>query len=89
LRRSGEQGVYGEPCEFINTCDPGLFCANQESVPGCAGSTGCCTDLCDLGSDDPDSQCTGVAQGQVCVPWYELGQAPPMFVDVGACALPP
>ena len=28
---SGEMGVYGDPCEYINVCDPGLFCASAES----------------------------------------------------------
>ena len=39
---SGEAGAYGDPCEYINVCDPGLFCANPENVPGCQAG-GCCS----------------------------------------------
>jgi hypothetical protein len=28
---SGELGAYGDACEFINVCDPGLFCAGPSS----------------------------------------------------------
>lgn len=78
---SGESGAHGDPCEYINACDPGLFCANPEAVPGCAG-TGCCSEFCDL-SDPmcPDTE-------QECIAWFEDGATPPGLEDVGACALP-
>jgi len=84
----GEMGAYGEGCEFLNVCDPGLFCANPDAVPNCAGAAGCCSEFCDLSDADPDSMCTGAAGGQICTPWYEEGQAPPGFESVGACAIP-
>jgi hypothetical protein len=83
---SGETGLYGDPCEFINVCDPGLFCANAETVPGCTGSLGCCSEFCDLESAEGDAQCSGVAGGQACVPWSEDPQ--PGLESVGACVIP-
>jgi len=89
---SGDMGAYGDPCEFINVCDPGLVCLDESSQPPglpCEGSLGCCTELCDITDPLGSLQCTGVAQGQQCVPWYEEGNAPAGLEHVGACALPP
>ncbi|MEM9453141.1 MAG: ribulose phosphate epimerase [Myxococcota bacterium] len=82
---SGETGAAGDPCEFINACDPGLTCTVAENVPGCMGA-GCCTEFCDLTEVDPDAACTQAGQG--CVSWFEKGNAPPMLDHVGFCALP-
>jgi hypothetical protein len=81
---SGEEGSYGNACAFLNVCDPGLFCATAESVPGC-NSAACCSEFCDL--NDP-GVCSGAVGGQECVAWYEEGQAPPGFEHIGACAIP-
>lgn len=79
---SGDSGAIGDPCEFINACDPGLFCADAASVPGC-GSSGCCSSYC---SDGDDTVCLA---GQACVPWYQPGDAPDdCLATVGACANP-
>lgn len=78
----GESVGYGDPCEFANSCDPGLACMPGESVPGC-GSPGCCSDICDLG--EPDSQCMGFADGAQCLPYYD--DPPPGAEHVGACQL--
>jgi len=83
----GEDGAYGEACAFINVCDPGMFCANPEAVPNCA-SEGCCSPFCDMSDPDAGAACPGAAGGQECVAWYEEGQAPPGFENVGACAIP-
>jgi len=83
---SGEDGAPGQPCEFLNACDPGLFCANAEAVPDCMGSGGCCSEFCDLTEPDPDAGCS--LMGQTCTPWFEEGTAPPDLEHVGACALP-
>lgn len=88
---SGDAGGYGDPCEFINVCNPGLICLDASTVPpgeACEGAAGCCTEVCDL--DDPlgDLQCAGAADGQTCQPWYSGGTAPPGLENVGACALP-
>ncbi|MCR9159699.1 MAG: ribulose phosphate epimerase [Nannocystaceae bacterium] len=80
---SGEDGGgIGDPCEFINACDPGNYCANAAVVPDCAGATGCCSEFCDL--DDP--MCTPAEQE--CIPWFEEGATPPGYESVGACAIP-
>ncbi len=85
---SGEMGLFGDPCEFINVCDAGLFCAPADVVPDCTATQRCCTSFCDLGEPDPGASCPGAAGGQDCVPWFDEGQAPPGFDDVGACAIP-
>jgi len=85
---SGEMGAYGDPCEFINVCDPGLFCLDASAVPNCAGAIGCCSEACDITDPAGDMQCSGAAEGQPCQPWYEEGAAPPGYEDGGACALP-
>ena len=79
---SGDGGAPGDPCEYLNACDPGLFCANAEVVPGCAGAVGCCSEFCDL----TDPMCS--LMGQTCQPWFEVGAEPPGLENVGGCALP-
>lgn len=88
---SGDMGGYGDPCEFINACDPGLLCLDASTVPAgqaCEGEAGCCTEICDLSDPAGDLQCAGAAGGQLCQPWYEPGAAPAGYENVGACALP-
>ncbi len=82
---SGDGGNYGDPCAFINVCSYGLFCAAPETVPNCQGGDGCCSPYCDL--SEPNT-CPGMDEGQVCVPWYAEGAAPPGQEDIGACAIP-
>jgi len=83
---SFDLGAYGDPCEYFNVCDPGLFCALADIVPGCAGAIGCCTEYCDLSAPSPNDACSG--PGTECIPFYEEGAAPPGFEALGACALP-
>lgn len=83
-----DSGSYGDPCGFVNVCDPGLFCAGASAVPDCQGAQGCCSEFCDANAPDGASACSGAAGGQACVPWYEEGQAPPGYEDVGACVIP-
>jgi len=80
---SGDIGAPGDECEFINVCDPGSACVNAELVPDCMGATGCCSAFCDVTMDPPPC-----LSGQECTPWYEAGQAPPGYENVGVCALP-
>jgi hypothetical protein len=83
---SGDMGAYGDPCEFINVCDPGLVCLGAEAVPGgCGGAFGCCTPLCDV--TQPNT-CPGAAEGQICQRWYEPGEAPVGLENVGVCTVP-
>ncbi len=79
---SGDMGIPGDPCEFVNMCDPGAFCAATEFVPGCV-TGGCCTSYCEVG--DPMPPCL---PGQICAPYYPDGEAPPGYELVGACAVP-
>jgi len=80
---SGELGLFGDPCEAINVCDAGMFCAAPQLVPGCEGASGCCSSFCDLEDDGP---CPG--DGQQCVGWFDEGQAPPGAETLGACIIP-
>ncbi len=67
------------PCDFINTCDPGLACVDSGSIAACGGeATGCCTPFCDL--DAP--VCPGDTQ---CTTFFEEGEAPPGLEDLGIC----
>lgn len=92
---SGDGGAYGEPCEFINVCDPGLICVDVSYVPPglpCELESACCTEVCDLADPLGDLQCAGAAEGQVCQPWYEgyeEAEAPPGYENLGVCTLPP
>jgi hypothetical protein len=85
---SGGMGFYGQECNFINVCQPGLYCAPPELVPDCAGGFGCCSPFCDVSDPLSSAACPGSADGQECVPWYAEGEAPPGFEDVGACGIP-
>jgi hypothetical protein len=83
-------GAYGEPCNLVNECDPGLVCATAAAVPGCAEQSAgsCCTEYCDTSAADPDAQCMGQADGQVCTPAYGEMTPPPGYENVGVCGIP-
>lgn len=85
LNASGDMAPYGTECQYVNSCNQGLFCAAAEAVPGCAGSQGCCSEFCDV--NQPNT-CSGMGGGQECVPWFAMGDAPPGYEDVGGCAIP-
>jgi hypothetical protein len=75
---------YGEACEFLNGCAPGLVCMGDEPIPGCEI---CCSSYCDLALGNPDAQCPDQALGQTCVPWFRSGRAPEGLENVGVCAM--
>lgn len=80
---SGDSGAVGDPCEFINACDTGTLCLDAAAVPGCAGATGCCSSMCEIGDD------TSCLAGQACVGYYEGGQAPDAcWAQTGVCTIP-
>ena len=83
---SGDAGAYGDSCEFVNVCDPGLVCLDASDVPGCESAIGCCSPLCDVTQPTTGP---GAAEGQTCQPWYAEGTAPPGYENVGACVLDP
>lgn len=85
----GDGGLVGEPCDFVNECDPGAFCAYPGAVPGCAGGNGCCTPYCDAGAEV--DTCDAIVPGTVCTPWFEEGQAPRSCIGehtIGVCIAP-
>ena len=85
---SGDLGAFGDACEFINVCDPGMICLDPSVVPPglpChEGAVGCCTPFCVVGS----SSCSELDPAMECAPWYEDGHAPPGFEFTGVCVLP-
>lgn len=84
LDASGEEGQAFDPCEFINACDPGLFCANPANGSECdSQAIGCCLPFCDLADPGP---CPGVQQE--CLAWYAEGAAPPGLENTGFCGIP-
>jgi hypothetical protein len=85
---SGDGGAAGDPCEYINACNAGLFCASAAVVPNCQAASGCCTEFCDLDDPDPASYCSASGQGAECIPWFDEGTSPPDYTHVGACVLP-
>ncbi len=84
LSTSEPPGGYGESCEFLATCEPGLFCIDAEQLPNCE-SAGCCTAFCSL-DGDPSVECPEFPQTQ-CRPAYEEGSAPPGHESLGYCAI--
>ena len=84
---SGDMGAPGDPCEFINVCDPGSFCLGAAAITTCE-SAGCCVPACDL--DDPlaDETCAAFDPGTSCEAWYASDQAPQGYEDVGVCVVP-
>ena len=82
---SGESGALGNPCEFINGCDPGLICLDATYLPDCEGD-GCCMSFCDLTDEDP---CPGSPPSISCFPWTQIdddGEVDPCVnPNLGAC----
>ena len=84
LDASGDAGQAFDPCEFANTCDPGLTCADPAFAKECDPmASGCCLPFCDL------TMPTCPGDGLTCAAWFEPGKAPPGLENVGLCRLPP
>lgn len=84
----GGETAPGQPCEYVNVCESGAFCADATRIPGCENNIGCCSIYCDPTGDDP---CEAILPGTVCVPWYEEGQDPGRCVGetlTGVCLSP-
>ena len=77
---SSGDGQYGDPCSLH--CAQGLACVGSKYVPGCQADS-CCTPWCSTSTPDP---CPG--EGQACVPWYDEGDAPEGYEDLGLCRAP-
>jgi hypothetical protein len=78
---SGDVGALADPCEFFNTCDPGLACVAASTFADCTGAA-CCTPYCDL--EAPSCPLPELD----CAPFFEPGQAPWGYEDVGVCLSP-
>lgn len=82
---SGDAGQTNDPCEFANSCDPGLACLDAASASSaCAlGSFGCCQPFCKF----PNTPCPN--PDQKCIQWFDpMQDIPPGMEDVGVCAIP-
>jgi hypothetical protein len=77
---SGDGGAVGDDCQFANACDDGNVCLSGDVVSGCDGPS-CCSTFCDLSQPDP---CGPL--GMQCHAWFEQGEAPAGFEDLGVCA---
>jgi hypothetical protein len=87
LDASGEEGQQHDPCMFANSCDPGLLCLDATAADECDPMAWeCCQPFCDLSDPDADKKCGGA--GQVCNPYFEMGEAEPEYENVGYCAIP-
>jgi hypothetical protein len=81
----GESGGIGEPCEFINVCDPGLVCLGKDNLPACDGASGCCSPVCDTSVVDT---CDAIMPGTACTPWFGDDASRCANTNVGVCAAP-
>lgn len=80
---SGEEGQEFDACEWANGCDPGHVCLSPDAASECDPmAVGCCIAFCDLSMPT----CNG--QNAECLPWYEMGNAPPGEENVGICVIP-
>jgi hypothetical protein len=86
---SGDDGAPGDPCNFINDCDPGSACIDPAAHTTCAGGSGCCSPYCDHTLPDADMLCAALDPNQLCEPWFSPGSAPEGLENVGVCAIPP
>jgi len=83
---SGVEGQVNDPCEFTNSCDPGLVCRDTATASSACqqGPTGCCTPYCKF----PGAPCPN--PDQACVQWFDpMMPIPPGDEDIGVCAIPP
>jgi hypothetical protein len=85
---SGDQGAFGDPCQFINSCDPGLVCLSDSVFSNCQGAVGCCSTFCDVSDPTSDAMCAALDPGMSCEPWYQPGMVPLGYEDLGACSVP-
>ncbi len=72
-------GNDGDPCNTIQSCNPGLIC--RSGTAGCPMDGACCTPVCEIGGPDicPDPS-------EECV--QALDDPPPGLMNVGYCGVP-
>lgn len=78
--KSGDEGQLFDPCQFSNSCEPGLYCGPTFASPECMQSDvlGCCTPICELGGSCP--------AGTDCAAVWDPPH--PDYPDVGVCVAP-
>lgn len=66
---AGSDGSYGQPCDRVQSCAPGLTCRSAAEVGACKdkGEGRCCTQMCDLNA--APSQCSRA--GESCKAIFE------------------
>ncbi len=72
-------GEQGDACEFVNVCEPGLFCMPGTLLPG-SQHPSACTTVCDVSSPS----CPG---GLDCIAFFAEGNAPAGSENVGVCGV--
>ncbi|MCY1010225.1 hypothetical protein OV079_32590 [Nannocystis pusilla] len=81
---SGEEGQVFDPCEYVNTCDSGLYCVQPKLAGECdPQALGCCLPFCDTSLANT---CPG--QGQECLSWWGEDPPKPGLEKLGLCGLP-
>lgn len=73
-------GNDGDPCNTIQSCNPGLIC--RGGTAGCEMDGACCTPVCEISG--PPEQCVDASED--CIP--ALDNPPPGLEDVGYCGVP-
>jgi len=80
-------GAKYSPCEINEQCDLGNGCFSVLLSPQCdQGAAGCCMPFCDI--DQPEKWCS-VRNGEKCVPYYEGGETPDGYENLGVCSVGP
>ena len=74
----------GDSCAYANGCSPGFICITGDYVQNC-NKNACCTAFCDT---TLPNTCAG-NPAVTCIPFYEVGTAPPGYEDVGICGITP
>jgi len=74
------QGNDGDPCNTIQSCNPGLIC--RGGTAGCPMDGACCTPVCEVSG--PAEQCADPSED--CI--QALDDPPPNLQDVGYCGVP-
>ena len=82
LDASGVEGQVHDPCMVASGCDAGLYCGGPETAVEC-DQQAIGEPFCDISGPNA---CPG--EGQLCNPWFGDSRPPPMFEDVGFCAVP-
>lgn len=81
----GSEGKYGQPCDRVQSCAPGLTCRDAKEVEACKDQEEgrCCTNICDRSKKD-EKQCGG--EQESCEAIFEKPVTG--LEDVGVCVLP-